>query len=57
MRILIKLGDLLKGFRDVIRDAILMIYVVWMIRSDNARRHIEDRILKMDMDIKSREGK
>ena len=43
--------------RDVIRDMILMGYIVWMIKSEDLRSRIEDKVMKMDMNIKDREGK
>jgi hypothetical protein len=57
MRSLIKLRNLFVKTRDLVRDVIIMIYVIWMIRSEDLRSRIDEKICKIDMDIKDREGK
>lgn len=57
MKSLISMKNLFVKIRDVIRDLFIFMYVIWMIRSEDLRSKMEERILKMDMKMKDREDK
>lgn len=60
MRSLIRLQNLFEKTKKVVNvmaDIPLMFYVMWMIKSDDLRSKMDGWVMRMDMNIKDREGK
>lgn len=60
MRSLIRLQNLFEKIKKVVNvivDIPLMFYVMWMIKSEDLRSKMDGWVMRMDMNIKDREGK